>query len=183
MIHACARPTSVTGNASGWTANISAPAPTNGITWAVVVAVHSAAVRCRRRSSTSGRQWTTWRSGRPSPTVSAAMGSVRAVGLAAGDRQAHDHELGVARELADLLGLSLAGRDHPEVALVELRAEGADRRVDRRGIVGRPLGERRVAGVVHADETGHGRAPDGEDRTSACYACDPPVGEGRVSPP
>ena len=27
MIHACARPRSVTGNASGWTTNISAPAP------------------------------------------------------------------------------------------------------------------------------------------------------------
>ena len=78
MIHACARPSSVTGNASGWTANISAPAPTNGITWAVVVAVHSVAVRRRRRSSTSGRQWTPWRSGRPSPMVSAATtGSVR----------------------------------------------------------------------------------------------------------
>src|SRR5215470_2960883 len=133
MIHACARATSVTGNASGWTANSSAPAATNGTTCAVVVAVHSAAVRRSRRSSTSGRQWTAWRSGRPSPAVSAATAG--APGLAAGDRQAHDHELGVDRQLADLLGLALAGRDHAEVALVELGAERANRRVDRLGVV------------------------------------------------
>src|SRR3954451_24719662 len=152
MTQAWARLTSVTGSASGCTANRTAPAPTNGTTCAVVVAVHSAAVRLRRRSSTSGRQWTAWRSGRPS----AAPGRSRVrSGSAARDRQAHDHELGVERQLAHLLGVALARRDHPEVALVELGAERADGGLDRLGIVGRPLGERRVAGVIHADETGH----------------------------
>ena len=54
ITQACAKPASVTGSASGWTANSSAPAPMNGTTCAVVVAVHSAAVRFRRCSSTIG---------------------------------------------------------------------------------------------------------------------------------
>src|ERR671922_986230 len=155
MTHAWAKLRSVTGSASGCTANSTAPAPTNGTTCAVVVAVHSAAVRLKRRSSTSGRQCTDWSSGRPS-AATAALGRP---GSAARDRQAHDHEIGVDRELADLLGLALAGRDHAEVALLQLLAERAHGRFDRLGIVGRPLGERRVAGVVHADETGHAQPP------------------------
>src|SRR3954454_5415187 len=110
MTHACAKLTSVIGRASGCTANRTAPAPMNGTTCAVVVAVQSAAVRLRRRSSTSGRQCTTRRSGRPSRATARP-------GSAAGDRQAHDPELGVERQLAYLLGMALARRDHAEVAL------------------------------------------------------------------
>src|SRR3954454_2487833 len=114
MTQACAKLTSVTGSASGCKANRTAPAPMNGTTSAVVVVVHTVAIRCRRRSSTSGRQWTACRSGNPSSAADIGRRS------AAGDRQAHDHELGVDREVAHLLGVALAGRDHPEVALLEL---------------------------------------------------------------
>src|SRR5689334_14423000 len=123
MTHACARATSETGAASGSTATSAAPAATKGTTWAVVVAVHSVALRRRRRSSTSGRQCTAARSGRPSgsPSLRVSVATpTDAARLPAGDRQAHDHELGVDRQVADLLGPALARRDHPEVALVEL---------------------------------------------------------------
>src|SRR5258705_13911736 len=63
--------------------------------------------------------------------------------------------------------MALAGRDHPEVATVELFAKGGDRALDRGRVVGRPLRECGVAGLVHADELRHagllesGSIPDG----------------------
>src|SRR5919197_1301981 len=68
-------------------------------------------------------------------------------------------EIGVERQLADLLGLALAGRDHREIAAVELLAEGPHGGLDGLGIVGRPFGQRRVAGLVHANQTGHAQLP------------------------
>src|SRR3954468_841610 len=157
MTQACAKLASVTGSASGSTANSTAPAPMNGTTCAVVIAVQTAAVRLSPRSSTSGRQWTASSSGRLS--VARAGGGTSAGadrgGSAARDRQAHDDEVRVDGQLAHLLGLALAGGHHAEVPLLELRAELPRRRVDRLGVVGRPLGQRAVTGVVHADETGH----------------------------
>ena len=63
-------------------------------------------------------------------------------------------------QLADLLGLPLARAHDGVVAGVEL-ARGTPRRRPRRTRRrrGRPLGERRVAGAVHADESCHARAP------------------------
>src|SRR3712207_7983226 len=63
-----------------------------------------------------------------------------------------DHELGVERQLAHLLGVTLALRDHRVVALVELLAEGLDGRIGRRGVTGRPLRERRVRSEEHTSE-------------------------------
>ena len=65
---------------------------------------------------------------------------------AAGDRQAQDHEVGVDRQLADLLGLAGPGRDHREIAAVELgaerRAPPPRRRPDRRPSTRRPSSDR-----------------------------------------
>src|SRR6476620_10059902 len=81
------------------------------------------------------------------------------VGSAATDREAQDHERRVDRQLLDLLGVALTRRDHREVALVELLAERLHRGLDRIRIVGRPLRERRVAGLVHPDELRHAEPP------------------------
>src|SRR4051794_24549106 len=156
MTQACAKLASATGSASGWMAISIPPAPMNGTTCAVVIAVHAVAVRLSRRSSTSGRQWTASSSGRLSVATAVTGASVaEAADLAARDRQAHDHELGAGRQLADLLGVALARGDHPEVALLELLAERPRRGLDRFRVLGRPLRQRGVTGVIHADETGH----------------------------
>ena len=73
----------------------------------------------------------------------------------AGDRPAQDHEVGVERQLAHLLGVPLPRADDGVVAGVELLAERGDGRLGGRGVVRRPLGERRVPGLVHADESCH----------------------------
>src|SRR5919198_4939039 len=151
MTHAWAKLARLTGSASGWTMNSTTPAAMNGTTWATVIAVHINPVRSMRRASTRGRQWTAASSGSGSAAT--------AMLLPAGDRQAHDHEVGVERQLADLLGLALAGRDHREIAAVELLAEGPHGGLDGLGIVGRPFGQRRVAGLVHANQTGHAQLP------------------------
>ena len=77
----------VTGSASGSTANSTAPAPTNGTTCATVVSVHSArgAAQARlvhARAPVDGRS-------------SGSGGARPRRRSAAGDRQAHDHEVGV----------------------------------------------------------------------------------------
>src|SRR5512132_157718 len=147
MTQAWAKLARLTATASGCTRNITTPAATNGTTWAIVIAVHSMPVRSMRRASTRGRQWTAASSGSGSAAT--------ALRLPAGDRQPHDHQVGVDRQLAHLLGLALASRDHPEVAAVELLAERPHRRLDRLRVVGRPFRQRRVAGLVHANQTGH----------------------------
>src|SRR6476620_1922844 len=81
------------------------------------------------------------------------------VGSAATDREAQDHERRVDRQLLDLLGVALTRGDHREVALVELLAERLHRSLDRSRIVGRPLRERRVAGLVHSDVVLHAEPP------------------------
>ena len=64
-----------------------------------------------------------------------------------------DHEIGVDRQLGDLLAVSLPGRDHGEVPAVELAAKGPHRILNGIGVGGGPLGQGGVAGVVHADES------------------------------
>src|SRR6478736_796249 len=100
------------------------------------------------------------------------------LGSAATDRQAQDDERRVDGQLLDLLGVALAGRDHPEVATVELLAEGLHRRLDRCRVVGRPLSERRVSGLVHADKLRHAEPPRSGSNPS--YA---PMSSGRRTRP
>src|SRR3954452_12860119 len=114
MIHAWAMQTTATGKVSGCSASRAAAAPRTGTTCATVVAVHHRPSIRSRRASIRARQWTPATSGRTSPAKS----------LAAADRQAHDHQVGVERQLAHLLGVPGARRDHPEVAAIELGAEG-----------------------------------------------------------
>src|SRR5919198_18941 len=147
MTHAWAMLARLTGSASGWTMNSTTPAAMNGTTWATVIAVHISPVRSMGRASTRGRQWTAASSGSGSAAT--------AMLLPAGDRQAHDHEIGVERQLADLLGLALAGRDHREIAAVELLAEGPHGGLDGLGVLSGPLGKGGVAGLVHPDQAGH----------------------------
>ena len=66
MIQACARQTSATGSASGWSDISSVAAPANGTTWATIVSVHRRPRRRRWAASTRGRQWTPASSGRTS---------------------------------------------------------------------------------------------------------------------
>src|SRR6478672_3038899 len=110
MTHACAKLARHTGAASGCTRNSATPAAMNGTTCAIVISVQNRSVRSTRRASTRGRQWTAASSGSGSAATAPA--------LPAGDRQAHDHEVGVDRQVAHLLGLALARGDHPEVAAV-----------------------------------------------------------------
>src|SRR5688572_8429940 len=85
--------------------------------------------------------------------------------LAPGYRAPEDHEVGVERQLAHLRGLAGTVRDHPDAALVELAAELPDRGLTGLRVVLRPLGQRRVPGVVHADQFAHGSdvTPPGRD--------------------
>src|SRR6202012_6031544 len=76
--------------------------------------------------------------------------------LAPGDRTAQDDQRRVKRELSHLLGATLAERDQRVVALVELGAKRCDRRLDADLIANGPLRHRRVAGLVHPDESRHG---------------------------
>src|SRR4051812_36833028 len=146
MTHAWTRHRIATGTVStGLTATSTSAAARKGTTCATVVAVHQRPSVRSRRASMRARQWTPATSGRTSP----------ANGLAAADGQAHDHEVGVERQLAHLVGVPGARRDHPEVAALELGAEGLDRALDRLGVVGAPLRERRVAGLIHPDELRH----------------------------
>src|SRR5512132_2316470 len=133
MTHAWAKAASVTGTARGWTRNRAMPAARNGTTWAIVVVVQRASVRRRRCASTRGRQWT---------AASSGSGSAAMACLPAGDRQAHDHEVGVDRQLADLLGLPLPRGHHREVPAIELLAERPHRGLDGLGVVRAPLGQR-----------------------------------------
>ena len=59
----------------------------------------------------------------------------------------------ISFELPRVLGVALALGDHRQVTEVEMLAEGRDSRFHRLGIVERPLGDRRVTGAVHADQT------------------------------
>src|SRR5436305_14936587 len=145
MTQAWASAIAATGNESGWSAISPPAAATKGTVWATVVAVHTRPDRRSRRSSTSPRQWTPASSGRasrgaskpapPPPPESTAAATATATDgppgpagtsgapegpggpplLATRDRQPQDHEVGVERQLADLLGVALPGRDHAEV--------------------------------------------------------------------
>src|SRR3954453_5311365 len=154
MIHACASAIAATGAASGLSATIPPATAMNGTTWAVVMPVHSRASCASLSASTRRRQWTAASSGRAS-----------AKELPAGDRRPHDHEVGVDRQLAHHLGLARAGGDDAVVAAVELLPERFDGGLDGLGILGAPLGQRGVAGLVHADESCH--APMVRLRTTA----------------
>ena len=88
---------SATGSASGWSATSATPAARNGTTCArssASTARPRARRRRRRRAGASGRAASSGRAlaGRPS--------------LAAGDRPAQDHEVGVDRQLLDVLGVA-----------------------------------------------------------------------------
>src|SRR5207237_1090399 len=75
--------------------------------------------------------------------------------LAAGDRPAHDHEVRVLRQLADLRRAPLALVEDSDISLVELAPEGLDGRVVAGLILGAPLREGGVACGVHADQSRH----------------------------
>src|SRR5438552_2125110 len=126
-------------------------AATKGTLCASVTTVHSLPVRRSLPSVIRGRHQTLASSG------SAASGAAPAVAvadvLAPGDRAAQNHHGSVERQLPNLLGPALALRDDSEIALVELLAEGANRRLHAGRILCRPLGHRRVPGLVHADES------------------------------
>ena len=88
MTHAWAKLARLTGAASGSTRNSMTPAPMNGTTWAAVIsrplgAGPLQALGVDARAPVDGRQ-----------LGERLDGHGRGV-LAAGDRQAHDHELGV----------------------------------------------------------------------------------------
>ena len=127
MIQARATQASATGSDRGSSASRSAAVPRNGTTCATVVRSRSrraARAARRRRAGASGRARARGAARRPRP---------RPAGQPLGDRQAQDHELGADGQPPHLLGLPGACRDHPEVAAIELGAEGRDRRLDRLG--------------------------------------------------
>src|SRR3954468_16922913 len=142
MIHAWASAMIDTGAASGCSATMPTATTRNGTTCAAVVSVHSFASRASLSASTRRRQWTAATSGRTSSAKAR---------LAAGDRGAHDHQVGVDRQRAHHLGLALPGRPDAVVATVELTPERLDGRLHRVGVLLGPLGQRRVAALVHAD--------------------------------
>src|SRR5439155_24823469 len=111
----------------------------------------------RRRGSDSalarGRQGTAASSG------SAAADSATA--LSARDRPPHDHEAGVARQVAHLRRPAGPLVEHADVALVELPAKFLNGGVESGVVLRCPLRERRVSGGVHADETRHRLPPLG----------------------
>jgi len=75
--------------------------------------------------------------------------------LPAGDRPAQDHHVRVARQLAHVRRLAGPVRDRADIAERLLLAE-LPHRVREGGVVlRRPLGERRVPGPVHANESCH----------------------------
>src|SRR5205823_3620921 len=76
-------------------------------------------------------------------------------GLSPGDRPAENHHRRVERQLANLLGLTLAARDDGVVALLELRSERADGRLHARRVIRIPLRHGGVAGLVHANQSAH----------------------------
>src|SRR5690242_8541495 len=146
---------------SGRIATSSTALARNGMVCATVVAVQIRPRRRSERASARGRQETLASSGSvgalaPAGALGSGPGSAAALMSPPGDRAAQDHELGVERQLAHLLGVPLALRDDRVVALVELLAERLDRGLGGGAVAGRPLGERRVAGGVHADEPCHG---------------------------
>src|SRR3954468_1323978 len=129
MTHAWTRHRIATGTVStGLTATSTSAAAMKGTTGATVVAVHQPPGTRSRRASMRARQWTPATSGRTSPATraqprvrgSSAPDSAGFAGASAGsaaaDGQAHDHQVGVERQLAHLLGVPGARRDHPEVA-------------------------------------------------------------------
>src|SRR5689334_839406 len=150
--------------ATGCRVMSSAATATSGTTWATMVSVHERAYRERRAGVIGARQETDARSGRaaaltrqhrpggPDPRGS-RRGAARA-GSTARDRLAEDHQVGVERQLADLLRVPLALRDDRVIPLLERAAE---RNLGVRGVLRRrPLRQRRVPRLVHAYEPCHG---------------------------
>ena len=133
MIQAWATQASATAGDSGSSASRSAAVPRNGTTCATVVRVQIAPSRSSRAASTRRRQWTSASSG-SSSTATAVGRRVSRRRLAGAGSRARRRRAAPPH----LLGLPGACRDHPEVAAIELGAEGRDRRLDRLGVVGRP---------------------------------------------
>src|SRR5690348_11024718 len=96
------------------------------------------------------RQWTRASSGRP--TAPSMLVS------AAGDGPAQDHQRLPERKLAHLPGVTLPFGHHGDAAVLELLLEGGRRRPRARRIVELPLGDRGVAGLIHANEPRHLRS-------------------------
>src|SRR5215204_7438317 len=73
----------------------------------------------------------------------------------AGDRAAHDHQLGITGELAHMRGLARPVWHRADVAKPLLIAKLAHRRLERGVVRRRPLGKRRMTRLVHPDESCH----------------------------
>src|SRR5436190_11672455 len=145
MTHAWIKAMIATGNDSGASAIKVPPAIANGTVTHTIHPVHS---RPRLRSDSAlarGRQWTCASSGSTASGSSSRTGkpaaAIAAPSLPAGDRAAHDHEIRLARKLANLRGPSLALVEDADVALVELAAERLDGGLESDLVRGVPLGE------------------------------------------
>src|SRR3954451_23534801 len=123
-----------------------------GRRWAPSTAARAAS-GARRPRADATRPWRA-RAAVPLPGARARPGRSRRVcASAAREWAAQDDEVWVDGERADVLGPAGPGLDHGDGARVELLAERGDGGLDAGGVVGAPLRDRRVAGVVHADET------------------------------
>src|SRR3954451_12673374 len=142
---ACAKLAMATGIASGCSAISTMPAAMNGIVQPTVQSVQSRPHRRRRSRSVVGRQGTAARSGRA---------ALVKPGLAAGDRPSQDHEVGIQRQLAHLRGGAVAMIPDPDVALLELLAEGGGGVVEVGAGPG-PLRKLGVAGCIHPQQARH----------------------------
>src|SRR5205085_488916 len=124
------------GMVSGWIAARATAAATNGEAWATVVRVHSRSARRRLDSLTRFRQGTAASSGSVQPEGS--WRSAVAAVSASGDWSPQDHQLGVDRQLAHLLGRARDVRDGGEAPLIELAAEDRYSGLDAGRVIGRP---------------------------------------------
>src|SRR5215204_3039230 len=73
----------------------------------------------------------------------------------AGDRAAHDHQVGITGKLAHMRGLARPVWHRADVAKPLLIAKLAHRRLERGVVRRRPLGKRRMTRLVHPDESCH----------------------------
>src|SRR5215210_696893 len=146
MTHAWTRHPSPAGKVSGSRTKRTPAGTRNVTTESAVHAVHRRPKETSELALARSRQGTVPSSGR------LGSAAVATLVLPAGDRAAHDHEVGLGGQVGDLRGEALALGHDADVARVELAAEGLERGVEAGVALPGPLGERRVPGVVHAYE-------------------------------
>src|SRR5205807_8926546 len=108
-----------------------------------------------RTSTTSRRALATDRQRAGASGRSPARGARPCSWLASRDGPPEDYQRRLERQLANLLGAAVFLGDDGVVPLLELGAEGANRRLHAGRVLGGPLRERRVPGLVHPDESRH----------------------------